>query len=124
MTDVVADLHLGVKELAAEDRTGWTPLALSDRLRDVVGVNEAVQVELIRTLAGWDRHCAWGQDGSVSPISWLKHHLAMAPGEGAGMVRLARHYAEHRVVADALDGGHLSVAKVRILVRAERHREK
>ena len=41
MQDVVAELRVGVKDLAAEDRAGWVPLALSDRVRDLVGLNEA-----------------------------------------------------------------------------------
>lgn len=54
MQDVVAELRVGVKDLAAEDRAGWSPLGLSDRVRDLVGLTEAMQVELVRGLAGWD----------------------------------------------------------------------
>ena len=59
MQDVVAELRVGVKDLAAEDRTGWQPLALSDRVRDLVGLSESMQVELVRGLASWDRATAW-----------------------------------------------------------------
>ena len=76
MPDPVADLHQGLKELASEDRDAWVPLALSDRLRDVAGLHEAQDVELIRTLALWDRRTAWGEDGAVTAVSWLKHNLA------------------------------------------------
>jgi hypothetical protein len=123
MPDPVADLHLGLKELAAEDRDGWTPLGLSDRLRDVVGLHEAGQVELIRSLALWDRRTAWAEDGALTAVSWLKHQLDMTGPEAAGWVRLSRHYGQHRAVRDALDGGQLTVAKVRVLVRAEKGRE-
>ena len=62
-----ADLHLGLKELAAEDRDGWVPLAHSDRLRDVVGIHERAEVELVRTVAEWDRH-----SNEYVPIEELK----------------------------------------------------
>ena len=52
MQDVVSELRVGVKDLAAEDRAGWVPLALSDRVRDLVGLTESMQVELVRGLAG------------------------------------------------------------------------
>jgi hypothetical protein len=123
MRDIVADLQLGLKELAAEDRDDWVPLALSDRLRDVTGLHEAQDIELVRTLALWDRRTAWGEDGAVTAVSWLKHNLAMAPGEAAAWVRLARHYDRHGQVADALDGRLISVAKLRLLVKAEKGRE-
>jgi hypothetical protein len=123
MTDVVADLHLGLKELAAEDRSGWVPLALSDRLRGVVGVHERSEVELIRTVAGWDRRTAWAEEGAVTAVSWLKHDLNMSPGQAGGLVHLARLYDEHRPVRDGLDGGQLSVAAARLLLKASRGRQ-
>jgi hypothetical protein len=123
MSDPVADLHLGLKELAAEDRAGWIPLAHSDRLRDVVGVAERAEVELIRTVAEWDGRTAWAEDGAVTAVAWLKHDLNMSPGQAGGLVHLARFYAEHRSVRDGLDGGDLSVAAARLLLTASRTRE-
>ena len=52
MKDPVHDVHVGLEELAAEDCAGWQPQALSDRLRDVTGLAEALQVEVIRTWPG------------------------------------------------------------------------
>jgi len=87
MQDVVAELRVGVKDLAAEDRAGWSGLAWSDRLRDVVGLRDSLEIEAIRTVAGWDRHTAWGEDGAVTAISWLKHQLGMTAGDAAWIVR-------------------------------------
>ncbi len=123
MQDVVAELRVGVKDLAAEDRAGWVPLALSDRVRDLVGLNEAMQVELVRGLASWDRATAWAEDGAVTAVAWLKANSLLTGPEAAGLVRLARLYAQHRAVAAALDGGDLTLAKARLLARAEKNRE-
>ena len=123
MQDVVAELRVDLKDLAAEDRAGWVPLALSDRVRDLVGLTEAMQVELVRGLAGWDRATAWVEDGAVTAVAWLKANTILTGPEAAGLVRLARLYAQHRVVAAALDGGDLTLAKARLLARAEKNRE-
>ena len=123
MQDVVAELRVAVKDLAAEDRAGWVPLALSDRVRDLVGLNEAMQVELVRGLASWDRVTAWAEDGAVTAVAWLKANSLLTGPEAAGLVRLARLYAQHRAVAAALDGGDLTLAKARLLARAEKNRE-
>ena len=123
MQDVVAELRVGVKDLAAEDRAGWVPLALSDRVRDLVGLIEAMQVELVRGLACWDRATAWAEDGAVTAVAWLKANSVLTGPEASGLVRLARLYAQHRCVAAALDGGDLTLAKARLLARAERNRE-
>jgi len=123
MKDVVAELRVGVKDLAAEDRAGWTPLGLSDRVRDLVGLTEALQVEVVRGLAGWDRVAAWAEDGAVSPVTWLKNHTTLTESEASGLLRVARLYAQHPSVAAGLEGGDLTVAKARFLWRAEQHRE-
>ena len=123
MKDVVAELRVGLKDLAAEDRTGWVPLGLSDRVRDLVGLSETMQVELVRGLAGWDRATAWAEDGAVTAVAWLKANTPLTGGEASGLVQVARLYAGHRCVADALDGGDLTLAKARLLARAETNRE-
>ena len=123
MKDVVAELRVGVKDLAAEDRAGWVPLALSDRVRDLVGLTEVMQVELVRGLAGWDRVAAWAEDGAVTAVTWLKNNTTLTETEASGLLRVSRLYAQHASVAAGLDGGDLTVAKARILWRAERNRE-
>ena len=123
MKDVVAEVRVGLKELAAEDRGGWSSLARSDRLRDVIGLRERFEIETIRTIAEWDRHTDWADDGAVTAVSWVKHQLQLPVAEAAVLVRLARHYDQHRPVRDALDGGEISVAKVRAMVKAERRHE-
>jgi hypothetical protein len=123
MQDVVAELRVGVKDLAAEDRAGWMPLALSDRVRDLVGLSEATQIEVVRALAAWDRATAWAEDGAVTAASWLCANLTITGAEATGLVRVARLYDQHACVADALDHGDLSLAHARILARAERNRE-
>jgi hypothetical protein len=123
MQDVVAELRIGVKDLAAENRSGWSPLALSDRLRDLVGLSDGFQIEVIRLVADWDRKAAWGEDGAVTAVSWLTHRFPLSTGEATALVRVARLYAGHDVIADALDRGDLPLAHTRVLARAERHRE-
>ena len=39
------------------------------------GLTTRPKCELIRTLAEWDRHTAWAEDGAVTAVAWLKHHL-------------------------------------------------
>ena len=123
MQDLVAELRVDLKDLAAEDRDGWVPLALSDRVRDLVGLSEVMQVELVRGLASWDQATAWAEDGAVTAVQWLKANTIFTGPEAAGLVRLARLYAQHRCIADALDDADLTLAEARMLARAERNRE-
>ncbi len=45
MFDVVAELRVGIKGLAAEERHGWSSLARSDRVLDVLGATERLEAE-------------------------------------------------------------------------------
>jgi hypothetical protein len=123
MNDVVAELRVSLKDLATEDRSGWSPLGLSDRVKDVVGLGEAMQIEIVRAVAAWDGCCAWAEDGAVTPGAWIKAHTGLAAGEATILVRLARLYAQHPAVAAGLDGGDLSLAQARVLMAAEKNRE-
>lgn len=99
------------------------PAGLSERVRDLVGLSEALQVELVRGLAGWDRLAAWAEDGAVTPVTWLKNNTPLTETEASGLLRVARLHAQHPSVAAGLDGGDLTVAKARFLWRAEKNRE-
>ena len=85
------------------------PLTHTDRLRDVAGLAERAEIERIRTVAEWDSVCAWAEDGAVTPFAWVRHNLGLAPGEAAGLVHLARFYAQHRPVREGLDAGTVSL---------------
>jgi hypothetical protein len=123
MQDVVAELRVGVKDLAAERRDGWSAPALNDRLGELVEVREALHLEVIRAVAEWDALAAWGDDGAVTAPTWLTHRFPITRAEAADLVRLGRLRRRYREVADAMDRGELSVAHIRALVRAERNRE-
>ncbi len=123
MFDPVAELATGVKDLAAEDRSGWAAPALTRRLQEIAAVSEALQIELVRVLATWDARSAWADDGAVTAVSWLGQHLPLSPAEATVLVRLARCAHRHPTVAAALQDGDLPLAHAKALARAERHHE-
>src|SRR5688572_17225489 len=100
MHDVVAELEVGIKEIAAEDRAGWSATARSDRLRDLLGLRAGFEIEVVRALADWDQVSSWADDGALSPTAWLCHQFPLSRPEAANLVRVARLSAHHPVVAD------------------------
>ena len=54
MFDAVAEAHVNLKEVAAEDRAVWSTLAHSDPVLEVFSLAERAVAALIRTLSGWD----------------------------------------------------------------------
>ncbi len=123
MFDVVAELRMGIKGLAAEERHGWSSLARSDRVLDVLGANERLEAERVRAVAEWNAAGAWANDGATGPIPWLTHRFEMTRPEAQQLVKTASLYARHPLVAAALDGGEIQVLRVRLLAQAEHKRE-
>jgi len=120
--DPVAELVAGVKELGAEDRAGWAAAAQNDRVAELVGVAEALQVELVRAVAGWHASSAWAADGAVTAVSWLRSRTGLAKGEATALVQVAELCTAHPRVARAVYAGDLGIAQAKVLVRARRHR--
>ena len=123
MFDPVAELRMGIKGLAAEERHGWSSLARSDRVLDVLGANERLEAERVRAVAEWNAAGAWANDGATGPIPWLTHRFEMTRPEAQQLVKTASLYARHPLVAAALDGGEIQVLRVRLLAQAEHKRE-
>ena len=123
MFDPVAELRVGITGLAAEERHGWSSLARSDRVLDVLGATERLEAERVRAVAEWDAAGAWADDGATGPIPWLTHRFTMTRPEAQLLVKTASLYARHPQVAAALDGDEIQVLHVRLLAQAEHKRE-
>ncbi len=102
MFDPVAELRVSIKGLAAEERAGWSSLARSDRVLDVLGATERIEAERVRAVAEWDAAGAWADDGATGPIPWLTHRFTMTRPEAQLLVKTASLYARHPEVAAEL----------------------
>ena len=122
MFDPVAELLVGVKELAAEDRAGWPGSARTDRLNGLLAVRERFEVEIIRAVAGWDAAQAWALDGGLTPVSWLMARFPLTRTDARTLVDLAGVYARYPQIAAAVDGAEITLVHLRLLARAEKSR--
>ena len=123
MFDPVAELAVGVKELAAEERGGWSGAAHADRLAGLLGVRERWEVEVVRAVAGWDDAQAWALDGALTPVSWITARFPIARPDARRLVDLAGVYRRHPQIAAALDGADITLLHLRHLARGEKGRE-
>ena len=113
----------GREKLAAEDRSGWSSAALSDRMLAVAAERERLEAEFVRLSAEWDARGAWGDDGFVSASAWLAANARMAKAAAGRLLRTARHVHRFEATADALADGVVTTEKVDALAESARHRE-
>ena len=120
MLSVVADT---VRELAVEDRTGWSGGARSALVLELLAVEEAVHAAVLRCVGEWDATGAWAEDGALSAASWLAHRTPVTTQSARELVRDAWLVQRNQATAKALSAGEVSTAHVNAAARAARHVE-
>lgn len=115
--DPVETIRAGVERLAVEDRGGWTPGMLAERLRDLHGALEGLRREVLRLTVAWHEAGGWQPDGALSPVGWLAHHVDEPRPDAARTVAAARLLATSEVVRDAFSAGSLPTPHLRVLAR-------
>ncbi len=109
--------------VAAEDRSRWSPQARSARLLELLKARERLEAETLRCLGEWDAARAWTEDGAWTPQAWLVHRAPVTKSEAARLVRTARLARDHERTAKLLSTGDVSASHVDVMARAARHRE-
>jgi hypothetical protein len=101
-----------LRELAGEDRAGWSGAAHSANLLGLLASMESMRVELVRAVGDWDASGAWAEDGAASPVGWLRSRGAMTDTAASQLLNSARLARDHAPTGDALRAGRLPVANL------------
>src|SRR4051812_5832276 len=78
---------------------------------------DAAEARWLSMLAEFDRRCGWAVDGHRDCGSWLIHNCGMARSTAKDRLRIAHELHRRPVLAQALAGGKVSFAKIKILTR-------
>lgn len=113
----------GREKLAAEDRSGWSTAAWSDRLLAVAAERERLDAELLRLTAAFDARGGWAEAGYASAAAWLAHNAPVTKPAAGRLLRTARHVQRFAATADALADCTVTTDKVEILAESAKHRE-
>ena len=110
-----ARLRSGVAELSSQDIDDWHGAALSERLVELLELQERLDAEVTRTAATWSRRRAWEADGALSPAAWLAHRAPVLRRQAHRIVKAARVVNRAPDLADALAGGTTTSAHIAAL---------
>ena len=116
-------LRDAVAAVAGLDRSGWTGVARSELLVDLVSVRERLDAVIVAVAGEWDRDKCWELDGARSPVAWLAYRVPVTRQEASGLVRTARHVQRFEQTAKALDVGDVTVSHVTVAAQTATHRE-
>ena len=118
--DRVRGLRERLAAVAAQDRSGWAPAALSELVVELAEVVERAEAVLLRVVGEWDAVGAWELEGAASPASWLAAWIPRTRPAAVGLVRDARLVRRHERTAQALAAGEITVSHVETMSRAAR----
>jgi len=122
MSDPVELIRAGLAALAAEDRSGWSAAAQSDRLLELRAAQERLDAEVVRGVGTWDAAAAYSDDTALGPVSWLAWKGSMPRGAAAKLLRTARLAHRHDRTGEALATGRISVPHVEMIATAAHRR--
>jgi hypothetical protein len=117
------DIVSAIREVAAEDRGGWSAGARSDRVLELLAAREQLDAALLAVVGEWDAAGDWALDGALTAASWLTPRTTLSTPEARALVRAARHVQANPTTAKALAAAEMSTAQVQIAARAARRVE-
>jgi hypothetical protein len=116
-------LRDAVASVAGDDRSGWSGVARSELLTELLDARERLDALVLAVTAEWDRDRSWELDGARSPVAWLAHRAPVTRQEASTLVRTARHVATFDQTAKALDAGDITAGHATIAAQAAKHRQ-
>jgi len=112
----------GIATLAREDRRSWPAAAHTERLLELRELQERLDAEMVRCVAGWDAAAAWAEGTALGPKSWLASRARMTRPEADRLLKSARLVRDHEGTAVALAAGEVTARQVESLAVAARQR--
>jgi hypothetical protein len=112
----------GIATLAREDRRSWPAAAHTERLLELRELQERLDAEMARCVAGWDAAAAWAEGTALGPKSWLASRARMTRPEADRLLKSARLVRDHEGTAVALAAGEVTARQVESLAVAARQR--
>ena len=110
-TEPVAAIAAGVESLAAEDRGHGPATTLSDRLVELLTIQERFDAEITRLVLQWNTTRAWEADGALSPTAWPVHRSPIGRSKANRLVHTTTMTTEHPELDDALAAGDVSAGR-------------
>src|ERR1700738_1908439 len=80
---------------------------------------DRLELEFAELAAAFAAHDEWDQQGSVSPIHWLRHKCKMAGGAAADRICVGEQVAALPHSAEALADGRIGFAHIALLARTQ-----
>jgi hypothetical protein len=110
-------LQSAIDRFRGRPRTPREPQELAAELTVVRHCQDLLDLDFAETAANFSRTQEYEEQGSVSPIDWIRHHCRMSSSAVWGSVAVGEHLADLARSVEAVESGEIGYAHLTLMAR-------
>src|SRR6202165_3909912 len=117
MSPEVAQLLAGIEHFRQRPKAHREPTELAAELKGIRHGQDLLDLEFSETAALFGRTEEYEEQGSVSPIDWIRHHCRMSSSAVWGSLAVGEHLGELSGRVKAVDNGEIGYSHLALMAR-------
>jgi len=113
----LAALLSAIDRFRQRPRTYREPQELASELKGIRHGQDLLELEFAETAANFSKTEEYEEQGSVSPIDWIRHHCRMSSSAVWGSVAVGDHLQELPRSVEAVESGEIGYAHLALMAR-------
>ena len=113
----LAELLGAIDRFRQRPKTSRQPAELAAELRGIRHAQDLLELEFSETTAAFSKTEEYDEQGSVSPIDWIRHHCRMSSGAVWNSLAVGQHMDRLSQSIEAVESGEIGYAHLALMAR-------
>ena len=113
----VAELLGAIERFRQRPKTNRLPKELAAELKGIRHGQDLLELEFSETTAAFSKTEEYEEQGSVSPIDWIRHHCRMSSSAVWGSLAVGEHLDDLQRSVEAVESGEIGYAHLTLMAR-------
>jgi hypothetical protein len=113
----VADLLATIERFRQRPKTNRQPAQLAAELKGIRHAQDLLELEFSQTTAAFSKTEEYEEQGSVSPIDWIRHHCRMSSGAVWSSLAVGEHLDDLPRSVEAVESAEIGYAHLALMAR-------
>ena len=113
----LAELLGAIDRFRQRPKTSRQPAELAAELRGIRHAQDLLELEFSETTAAFSKTEEYDEQGSVSPIDWIRHHCRMSSGAVWNSLAVGQHMDNLSQSIGAVESGEIGYAHLALMAR-------
>jgi hypothetical protein len=116
-TSHITELLGAIDRFRQRPKTNRQPAELAADLRGIRHCQDLLELEFSQTTAAFSKTEEYDEQGSVSPIDWIRHHCRMSSGAVWASLAVGQHLDDLPHSIEAVESGEIGYAHLALMAR-------